>query len=135
MLRRFVLLPLARVIVANPEVFVFIFSTAVMAGMGIVLRLYGLEAFLVVTAVIVILGFWIDRHRPLTFDYGPPDDPAALTHDTPPPLPGPGTHAPRLRSIGAKLIPTSPSSTFQAVSGQRDNGGRPAPSALLSRPD
>jgi hypothetical protein len=136
MLWRYIGRPICGLIAHYPEAFVCVGTSAVMIGLAMVYQLYGMEAFIAVAAVIIVLGLSVGRHHGVPFpdDISGPPEPIALPGNRPPGLSGPSAQA-RIGGTGAKVIPSSLSSTFQGVSGPEGSGGHPVLSGRLSRPD
>jgi hypothetical protein len=119
------------------EAFTFLGTAAVMIGLGVVLQLYGMEAFIALVAVIVVLSLWGERRLGVPVaDMSEPPEPLALPGaGRPPGLPGPGAQARLSSTRNANVIASAPLDTFRGASGPRDSGAHRAPSGLQSRPD
>jgi hypothetical protein len=112
----------------SPERFAAIGTAVVMIGLSIVLRLWGVEAFFIAVAIVVLLSLWLIRVCPLPM--APMSDrpaPLPLTGDGLPPLPAPTAHAQIAAAKSRPALTTPPVGISLAASDREGSAVRPPP--------
>jgi hypothetical protein len=106
----------------SPQKAAAIGTTAVMIGLSLVYRAYGTEAFLVATAIVIVLSILLLRACPLPMaPISDRPDPLALPDDGLPPLSGPTAHAQIAAAKSRPALTTPPPGISPAASDPAGN--------------